>query len=112
MEGELDRANGGQGELDGTSGGKGELDGTSGGRGVLDGTSGLGEPRMTAKVLREWQTKMSCGRRRRSSTNSGRPPANAGLGELRTAVNSIFCFRVGYSVTGLHGDPGTRRRGL
>ncbi len=50
---------------------------------------GPGKPRMAAKVLRERQTRMSCGRRRHSSANSCRLPANAGLGELRTAVNSI-----------------------
>ncbi len=45
---------------------------------------------MSAKVLRERQTRMSCGRRRRSSANSGRLRAKAGLGELWTAVNSIL----------------------
>ncbi len=45
---------------------------------------------MAAKVLCELQTRMNCGRRRRSSANSGRLPANAGLGEVRTAVNSIL----------------------
>ncbi len=45
---------------------------------------------MAAKVLRERQTRMSCGRRRRSSANSSRIRAKARLGELWTAVNSIL----------------------
>ncbi len=60
---------------------------------------------MAAKVLREWQTRMSCWRRRHSSANSSRLRANAGLGELRTAVNSIL-----YSPLICHGRVAGRTR--
>ncbi len=43
---------------------------------------------------------------RREGGNKGKQKTNEG------GRASLLSFRVGYSVTLLHGDPGTRRRGL
>ncbi len=50
---------------------------------------------MAAKVLRERQTRMSCGRRRRSSADSGSLPANGGEFHLVWSVNLSQLCRVG-----------------
>ncbi len=50
-------------------------------------------------ISREQQTRMSCGRRRRSSANGSRFTVNAGLGELHTVMTSIFVRSISLTIS-------------